>query len=272
MAGKYTGFTLVELSIVLIIVGLIAAGVLVGRDLIHAAQLRSVITDAQKLELAISTFQVKYNALPGDMANAEDVWGSDVNCPDTPSNTIPKVETCNGNGDSLIRNMTIGTQYFEIFRAPQQLSNAGLITGKYSGVQGPGNAVDTLIGINIPKLKNFDAGMLALHNDPNSSGDHIFSGGLRIMVHIGADTLNGWNYKPFLNPQDALYVDSKVDNGKPGSGIWQTYIPGSYPDPDPIPPQPPNKHCATTDDPDTSVYDLSHQEIRCAFVYIIRRD
>jgi prepilin-type N-terminal cleavage/methylation domain-containing protein len=266
MKNKNFGFTLVELSIVLIIIGLVAGGVLVGKELIHAAQLRSIITDAQRIELGIVTFQEKYNAYPGDMPNAEDIWGSDEDCPYTDPNTILKTETCNGNGDGLIRNMTTGTEYYEIFRAPQQLSNAGFITGRYSGVTGDWTSVfKTLAGINIPRLKSFNAGLFVLHNDPVASGDHMYFGGLRIMVHIGGDT-SSWNYSPFLTPEEALYVDTKADNGKPGSGIWQTYKPASYPDPDPPP------HCATTDDEDTAVYDLSHQQVKCALVYVIRRD
>src|ERR1019366_6843373 len=64
------GFTLIEMSIVLVIIGLIVGSVLVGRDLIRAAELRSVISEVEKYKTAVMTFKGKYDCLPGDCANA----------------------------------------------------------------------------------------------------------------------------------------------------------------------------------------------------------
>jgi prepilin-type N-terminal cleavage/methylation domain-containing protein len=64
------GFTLIELSIVLVIIGLIVGGVLVGRDLIEAATIRSEISQIERYNTAVNTFRIKYNALPGDMLPA----------------------------------------------------------------------------------------------------------------------------------------------------------------------------------------------------------
>src|SRR5471030_1667850 len=61
------GFTLIELSIVLVIIGLIVGGVLVGQDLIRAAEVRATIAQIEKYNTAVNTFRGKYNALPGDM-------------------------------------------------------------------------------------------------------------------------------------------------------------------------------------------------------------
>ena len=61
------GFTLVELAIVLVIIGLIVGGVLVGQDLIKAATVRSTVTDIEKYNGAVTTFRSKYNGLPGDL-------------------------------------------------------------------------------------------------------------------------------------------------------------------------------------------------------------
>lgn len=63
------GFTLIELSIVLVIIGLIVGGVLVGQDLIRAAEIRATITQIEKFNTARNTFYGKYGALPGDMNN-----------------------------------------------------------------------------------------------------------------------------------------------------------------------------------------------------------
>lgn len=61
------GFTLLELSIVLVIIGLIVGGVLAGRDLIDAANLRATVSQLEKYNTAVNTFKLKYNALPGDI-------------------------------------------------------------------------------------------------------------------------------------------------------------------------------------------------------------
>jgi len=65
--NKQSGFTLIELSIVLVIIGLIIGGVLTGQDLIRSAQVRATITQIEKYNTATRTFQGKYGALPGDL-------------------------------------------------------------------------------------------------------------------------------------------------------------------------------------------------------------
>jgi len=68
------GFTLVELSIVIVIIGLIVAGVVGGQTLVKQAKLRSVIADVYKVQTALNAFYLEYAALPGDMPNASDFW------------------------------------------------------------------------------------------------------------------------------------------------------------------------------------------------------
>ncbi len=61
------GFTLIELSIVLVVIGLVVGGVLVGQNLIAAAEVRAQITQIEKYNSAVNTFRSKFNAIPGDM-------------------------------------------------------------------------------------------------------------------------------------------------------------------------------------------------------------
>lgn len=61
------GFTLIELSIVLVIIGLIVGGVLVGRDLITGARIRSQISQIERYNTSANTFRGKFGALPGDI-------------------------------------------------------------------------------------------------------------------------------------------------------------------------------------------------------------
>jgi len=104
MIHKKRGFTLIELSIVLVIIGLIVGGVLVGRDLIVAAQVRKTGTLVEQIQTATMAFQNKYNCLPGDCVNATNFFGAavfpsgDDNC----GGGIAITGACNGNGDGDI--------------------------------------------------------------------------------------------------------------------------------------------------------------------------
>jgi prepilin-type N-terminal cleavage/methylation domain-containing protein len=64
------GFTLVELAIVLVIVGLLIGGILKGQQLIETSRMTTTAAQIKAIEAAALTFQDTYNALPGDMANA----------------------------------------------------------------------------------------------------------------------------------------------------------------------------------------------------------
>jgi prepilin-type N-terminal cleavage/methylation domain-containing protein len=138
-ANQTCGFTLIELSIVLVIIGLIVGGILTGRDLIGSATNKSVVTDVQKYVSAVNTFRTKYNELPGDMVDAQNMWGTDPNaCPDLgPTPTQLTATTCNGNGNGIIESEGVAETFpaiLEGYRAWQQLANAHLIQGTYSGV------------------------------------------------------------------------------------------------------------------------------------------
>lgn len=69
------GFTLVELSIVLVIVGLLIGGILVGQSLIESAKLNRVISQLSQYDVAVTTFYTKYKQLPGDSNLFDTTWG-----------------------------------------------------------------------------------------------------------------------------------------------------------------------------------------------------
>ncbi|MFK5949192.1 MAG: prepilin-type N-terminal cleavage/methylation domain-containing protein [Methylococcales bacterium] len=78
---KQRGFTLIEIAIVLVIIGLLLGGVLKGQELIKNAKVRNTISSMDELKAAIFGFQDRYRATPGDMLNASTLVGTNaVNC------------------------------------------------------------------------------------------------------------------------------------------------------------------------------------------------
>jgi len=121
---KKQGFSLVELSIVLVILGLLVGGVLSGQSLIRAAELRKYITLQDRYRTALLSFRDKYFALPGDMTNATAFWGakSATNCLNNAGAAVNTATgTCDGNGDGNIyyqaSRMTKPTGFGNSFRA-----------------------------------------------------------------------------------------------------------------------------------------------------------
>src|SRR5438128_6457166 len=69
-----TGFTLVEIAIVLVIIGLLLGGILKGQEMITQAKIKNVINDFNGIAVAVTSYQDRYRALPGDDANATTRW------------------------------------------------------------------------------------------------------------------------------------------------------------------------------------------------------
>ena len=68
---KQTGFTLIELAIVLVIIGLLLGGVLRGQELINSAKVKNMAADFRNIQVYIYGYQDKYRAIPGDDIKAE---------------------------------------------------------------------------------------------------------------------------------------------------------------------------------------------------------
>ena len=211
-------FTLVELSIVLVILGLLVGGVLTGQSLIRAAELRSINTQFQTFQTATMTFRDKYFGIPGDITNASAYWGaadgSTGNTAGCASVSSTTTATCNGNGDGKIN---LGySSYNETFGFWKQLANAGLIEGSYIGT-----GVGTINGhtkANVPSGRinpslwfvNF-AGVLT-SNPPTFDGDY------GNVLGLGGIVTNDFPQTAFLKPDDAYNIDVKMDDGKPAQG------------------------------------------------------
>jgi prepilin-type N-terminal cleavage/methylation domain-containing protein len=111
------GFTLIELAIVLMVIGLIAGAIFKGQDLLESARVRSVLNDVNRFRLAINMYQETYGALPGDDTKASIHFGA----------SIP-----NGNGDGIIRDQE-KTYFWQHLNKAGQLSNDTAPTSKLGG-------------------------------------------------------------------------------------------------------------------------------------------
>lgn len=224
-----SAFSLVELSIVLVILGLLVGGILSGKSLIHSAELRSITSDYQQYVTAIHSFRDKYFQLPGDMNNATAIWGKDnANCP-ADSGAAAANGTCNGNGDGTIRFGTVASGTGEAFQAWKQLGLAGMIPGNYTGIAGAtlstiGDAADHSYGTNSPKSRITNAGWGITHFDNSATVTTIWTS----RNHLNWLTIGGNDHMyaddPFLTPEDAWNLDTKMDDGKPATGNIESLI------------------------------------------------
>jgi prepilin-type N-terminal cleavage/methylation domain-containing protein len=98
MKRNQSGFTLIEIAIVLVIIGLLLGGVLKGQELINSAKVKNLANDFKNVPLFIYGYQDKFRALPGDDSNANThVGGTNA----APGGTLLGNGTLNGTWDSV---------------------------------------------------------------------------------------------------------------------------------------------------------------------------
>ena len=68
------GFTLVEIAIVLVIIGLLLGGILKGQEMITQAKIKNIVADFSGVSAAYYGYQDRYRAIPGDDPNAATRW------------------------------------------------------------------------------------------------------------------------------------------------------------------------------------------------------
>ena len=250
--NRNKGFTLIELSVVIVIIGLIVAGIVGGQSLVRQAKIRSVVTDLNKYHTAFNTFRLEYDGYPGDIKNAEDYWGSDASCPNTPTNTVPKQATCNGDGNGKVG--WIGT-YYEMQRAWQHLANADIIPGQYAGARGPADTLDHEININCP-AGPYEGTGYAVEYTATSVGDgSMFAMSMhKHTFWFGKETAHRPQGQA-LKPKELFVLEQKIDDKLPAKGIVRAYSWSTCTD------------AANNADLD-SEYDLTNDNIGCALLYL----
>jgi len=177
------GFTLIEIAIVLVIIGLLLGGVLKGQELITSARVRNLIANQDGVKAAYFGFLDRYRALPGDYSQA--------------TTNIPGCSGCQ-NGDNNGQILLNGA-VLESIAAWEHLSKAGFITGSYVY---SGTAASTNTPVNPYGSLNqliFDAA----YQDASPTARHNLKTGANIPSDILAE------------------VDRKIDDGLANSGQFR---------------------------------------------------
>lgn len=243
--GKYTmksGFTLIEISIVLVIIGLIVGGILTGQNLIDTAAQRAQISQIEKYNTAVRTFQGKYGYLPGDIPNpAASNFGFQ-----------PRGQyQGTGNGDGIIAgsNCNVSTcndgnmeGAGETVMLWVDLSTAGLIDGGFNtatpytttGTDVTGAAV----GNYLPQAKIGNGNYIYVWSGGTYTSQWNYNGinyfGISLVPTIASSSSFGRvaSGAPGLTVNQAYNIDQKTDDGFPQSGsVIAVYLYGANGDP-----------------------------------------
>lgn len=186
--NQQRGFTLIELSIVLVVIGLIIGSVLVAVNIINNAKITNTINLIQSVQSAISTYNQNYGALPGDDTQAVARFSS-------------KGVANNGGGNGVIGAATLSATFaggapaadgngaYESAMLWAHLRAAGLVRGDGANVVPPGNPYGGVIGV--------------------QNGAFTTNG-----ITLGTNVLCVNN----IRGEDAIIIDQRLDDGVATTG------------------------------------------------------
>lgn len=159
------GFTLVEMAIVLVIIGLLLGGVLKGQELIDNSKIKSIASDTAMMQAAINGYQDRFRAIPGDdiraVANvgatfqlrgaAVDVTAGDGNGVINPASAITDVGVLNSEGLFLVQHL-LAANFVSLTAVTDTSfqSNAGYYFGVLPGIYGFGASQLAACYLNVP--------------------------------------------------------------------------------------------------------------------------
>jgi len=229
-----SGFTLIELSIVLVIIGLIIGGVLVGQDLVRAAEVRAQITQIEKYQTAANTFYGKFGALPGDLnALVATQFGFAAR-----GNYAGE-----GDGNGIIQGISANLANFnwgnsegagETVMFWVDLSSAAggnLIDGNFSTATStvPATILQTQINLYFPQAKIGKGNYIYVWSDaagggPAGGGNNYYG----LAAVTGVPVGGALQSTPNLTVAQAYTIDTKIDDGRAQTGrVIALYLTGA---------------------------------------------
>lgn len=219
------GFTLVELSIVLVIIGLLTGGILAGKSLIFVSRINGQIKQFSELDVAIDTFKQAYQQRPGD---------SDIFEPKGDNNGRVQTETPANCSASF---STYGGECINFWK---HLSDAEMLPDKYTNTAVGSPKVWTP-GVNAPKSVLNSKAVISFWQAPAGTRQFLY-------LHNSLQS-EGWGA---VTAQQAQAIDKKLDDGL-GYGLSgnlkTVYNPGTT--------------CAGSGGPTSGPYDLTLVGNRC---------
>jgi len=150
------GFTLVELAIVLVIIGIILGAVLKGQELINNAKMKRAYNQYREVLAAVYTYYDRYGKYPGDDNTANPRWSA----------------ATNGNNNGVIDGLTLGCGASgpgETCQAWLHMRLANILTGATTasdGTRAPSNAYGGSIGIGYANVQNLTTMWIGFDNVP----------------------------------------------------------------------------------------------------------
>jgi prepilin-type N-terminal cleavage/methylation domain-containing protein len=212
--SRQPGFTLIEMSIVLVTIGLLVGGIMVGQNLGAAANVRATITQIEKYNTAVNTFRGKYNELPGDISASLVKQLGFTTVP------VRAGTQARGDGNGVIQGWDYGssTEYDwnqtgeTAFFWEDISANSPLIEGSFSTAQdAEPSASITNINTYLPAAKVGNGNYINVWSE---SGINYFVLTLVTTISQGG-AFGGY---PGLTAAQAQSIDSKVDDGFPKQG------------------------------------------------------